>query len=200
MSWVVYLLLCLSLGVVLISVGTRPRLWTVSEKLNRAALSSAQTAVEEHSNARIGGRGQILVFRGRRSFRLIFRLRALATALIAIILLVLRADTAAAGPDVVVPAYAGFAFHAACGFALYYLAFTWSYRLTLRDSVLWVPTATCGWRSYDLNNLEFFEDSGPYTISLYFRDGSYTDIMKAVRDRGYLMTVLGLYGDRVTPA
>ena len=195
-----YILICLAAAGLVAWIGSRPRLQKVSEDLNKAALASVETMTDQKPEPRIGGPGQLLEFRGRRTFRLVFKLRALATVMIAIILLVFRADVATAGPETILPPYANIAFHAACGVALYYLAFTWCYRLTLKDSVLWVPTAACGRRSYDLNHLEFFEETGPYTVSLYFKDGSYADIMRAVQDRKYFLTVLGIYGDRVTKA
>lgn len=72
----------------------------------------------------------------------------------------------------------------------YYLIYIWTYRLTLSDSELVIPTWGLGEKRFDLARLDSVEDDGAYCLRLYFDDGRRAEILKYVTGRRTMLTRL----------
>lgn len=193
MSGLESLLIYLAIAAVIVGIGRPKGMGRYRRGLNKLANSKVENLAAAKVIASVGDSKRVDTFVGRRVHRLTVGTKLLSTFLASALVVLIYKDVDAAQPLIAPAGHGETVFLSSLGIVGYYLAYIWSYKVVIQDFELRVPTYFFSSRPYDLRQLEWFEDDGAYTLSLWFEDGGKASIMKYVEGRATLLKELSSY-------
>jgi len=171
-----YLLVCLPLALLLRHPAAR---W-LRQSLDRRGPSGLDDWAV-HRMARMGEEEPSEGALGREVFAATIGLRAVVTALVGLLLAILSPWPVLSDGLPLTGSDGRIGYALLCVIAGCYLYWLHSYRLELRGHWLLYRDMGFRQRNLDLRQLEHVEDSGAYTLRLYFHDGSQAEVLQRVR-------------------